>query len=91
MALKVSFVQTNASAYANWRAVYNTEPELGKAIKESGAPREKLYVVTKASNNMNDLEGSLKNSLKKLGLDYVDLYLSLLLSQSTEADFQTGT
>jgi diketogulonate reductase-like aldo/keto reductase len=54
--------------------VYNTEPELGKAIKESGAPRESLYVVTKASNNMNDLEGSLKNSLKKLGLDYVDLY-----------------
>jgi diketogulonate reductase-like aldo/keto reductase len=54
--------------------VYQTEPELGKAVKESGVSREKLYIVTKCNKDMTDIEGSLKASLKKLQLDYVDLY-----------------
>jgi diketogulonate reductase-like aldo/keto reductase len=54
-------------------AVYKTESELGTAIKESGIPREKLYVVTKCNKDLNDIEGSLKRSLKKLQLDYVNL------------------
>jgi len=55
--------------------VYKTEPELGLAIKESGVARDKLYVTTKVMPNIADIEGAIKNSLKKLGLDYVDLYL----------------
>jgi diketogulonate reductase-like aldo/keto reductase len=53
--------------------VYKTEPELGKAIKESGVDREKLYVVTKVAKNVNDIENAIKESLKKLQLEYVDL------------------
>ncbi|KAL5328288.1 hypothetical protein ACEPPN_001786 [Leptodophora sp. 'Broadleaf-Isolate-01'] len=56
--------------------VYGNETELGVAIKESGVPREKLYVTTKIDgvNPINTLE-AFETSLKKLGLDYVDQYL----------------
>ncbi|KUI62388.1 NADPH-dependent conjugated polyketone reductase C2 [Cytospora mali] len=56
---------------------YSNEAELGRAIKEAGVPREKLYVVTKASKPSADktIEEDFSASLKKLGLDYVDLYL----------------
>jgi diketogulonate reductase-like aldo/keto reductase len=66
--------------------VYKTETELGLGIKESRVDREKLYVVTKAVKG-DDLENTLKTSLKKLQLDYVDLYghpyiaLSTILTQ----------
>ncbi|OLN92121.1 NAD/NADP-dependent indole-3-acetaldehyde reductase [Colletotrichum chlorophyti] len=56
--------------------VYGNEEELGEAIKRAGVPREKLFVTTKISGTKKqDTEESFARSLKKLGLDYVDLYL----------------
>ncbi|QIX01536.1 hypothetical protein AMS68_007053 [Peltaster fructicola] len=58
--------------------VYGTEPAVGKAIKESGIPREEIFVTTKLWNNSHaaaDVEPALDASLKDLGLEYVDLYL----------------
>lgn len=55
--------------------VYNTEVELGKAIKESGVSREKLFVTTKCTQVSSNVQEHFDESLKKLGLEYVDLYL----------------
>ncbi|KUJ21129.1 putative ketoreductase [Mollisia scopiformis] len=55
--------------------VYNTEAEIGIAIKESSIPREKLFITTKVFTNMTTIPTALETSLIKLGLSYVDLYL----------------
>ena len=52
---------------------YSTEAELGAAIKESGVPREQLFVTSKVMKGIDDPEKALDESLSRLGLNYVDL------------------
>lgn len=59
-------------------ASYGNEDAVGKAIKNSGVSREDLFITTKLWIQSNGYEGTKKafeNSLKRLGLQYVDLYL----------------
>jgi diketogulonate reductase-like aldo/keto reductase len=70
-------IHTHIYNKADHLIVYKTESELGTAIKESGVAREKLFVTTKVDkDNMHDIEAALQTSLKKLQLDYVDLYVA---------------
>ncbi len=59
-------------------AAYNNEADVGVGVRESGVPREEIFITTKLWNgNMregNQLE-AFNNSLDLLGMDYVDLYL----------------
>ncbi|KAF7900322.1 uncharacterized protein EAF01_007624 [Botrytis porri] len=56
--------------------VYGNETEMGMAIKESGVPREKFFITTKITGTqVVDTQAIFEESLKKLQLDYVDLYL----------------
>ncbi|KAJ3521256.1 hypothetical protein NM208_g13379 [Fusarium decemcellulare] len=56
--------------------LYNNEEELGEAVRASGIPREKLFVVTKlCGTEKRDIQAEFVNSLARLGLDFIDLYL----------------
>lgn len=58
--------------------IYGNEEAIGKAIKDSKIPRKELFVTTKLWNSDQGYESTkaaLNLSLKKLGLEYVDLYL----------------
>jgi diketogulonate reductase-like aldo/keto reductase len=59
-------------------ASYQNEEAVGRGIKQSGVAREKLFITTKLWIQSNGYEGTLntfENSLKRLQLDYIDLYL----------------
>jgi len=59
-------------------ASYQNEEAVGRGIKRSGIAREKLFITTKLWIQRNGYEGTLRafdNSLKRLQLDYIDLYL----------------
>lgn len=58
--------------------IYGNERGVGEAIRESAVPREDLFVTTKVWNDQQGYEPTLRacdESLEKLGLDYLDLYL----------------
>jgi len=59
-------------------AIYGNEADVGRAIRESGIPREDVFVTTKLWNDDQGYDAALAAfdaSLERLGFDYVDLYL----------------
>ena len=59
-------------------AAYMNEEAVGRAIAKCGVPREELFVTTKLWVQDASYEGAkqaIETSMKKLGLDYIDLYL----------------
>lgn len=71
-ALKVGYrLIDTAESYAN-------EEFVGEAIRESGIPREEIFVTTKVfiyNAGYEKCKKAIDESLRKLGLDYIDLYL----------------
>lgn len=58
--------------------IYRNEKFIGQALKETDVPREDLFITSKRWNDFQGYEATIKNfeeSLKNLGLDYLDLYL----------------
>ncbi len=56
--------------------MYRNESEIGKAVRESGIPREDLFITTKlVPNDAGRERRTLEGSLRALGTDYVDLWL----------------
>ena len=72
MALEAGYTHIDtAQAYGNEKGV-------GQGMRDSGLPREKIYLTTKVDasiKNYKKAKASIDESLKKIGLDYIDLIL----------------
>jgi diketogulonate reductase-like aldo/keto reductase len=73
----VEAIQTGYN-HIDTAASYQNEEAVGRGIKQSGVEREKLFITTKLWIQSNGYEGTLEafeRSLKRLQLEYLDLYL----------------
>ena len=73
----VDAIQTGYN-HVDTAASYMNEEAVGRGIKQSGVTREKLFITTKLWIQSNGYESTIKafeRSLKRLQLDYIDLYL----------------
>ncbi len=74
----VSVALVNGYRLIDTAAAYRNEEGVGEAIRNSGIPREEIFVTSKLWNSDHGYDNAIKGyetSLKKLGLDYLDLYL----------------
>lgn len=56
--------------------MYHNEEEVGKAVRQSGIPREKIFVTTKLyPNQFADAENAIDEAVEKLNIGYIDLML----------------
>jgi diketogulonate reductase-like aldo/keto reductase len=55
--------------------VYGNEASVGRALRESGVRRDEVFITTKFHPGLTDPVAEAEQSLRRLGVDYVDLYL----------------
>lgn len=56
--------------------MYHNEAAVGRAVRESGVPREEIFVITKLyPNQFSDADNAIDEALERMGLDYVDMML----------------
>lgn len=59
-------------------ALYGNEESVGRAVRDSGIPRDEIFITTKLWNDDHGYDDALNafdQSMSRLGLDYLDLYL----------------
>ena len=74
----VNFALRIGYRHVDTARIYGNEADVGEAVRESGVPREDLFVTKKLWNSDQGYDSTLRAceaSLKRLGLDYLDLYL----------------
>ncbi len=54
---------------------YGNEESVGRALRDSGVPREEVFITTKFYPGHSDPAAEVENSLRRLGVDRVDLYI----------------
>ena len=78
-----AYASTLAALTAGYRhidtaAAYRNESSIGRAIKDSGIPRDQLFITTKLESHLKNYEQTFvefEQSRQRLGVDYIDLYL----------------
>jgi diketogulonate reductase-like aldo/keto reductase len=54
---------------------YGNEESVGQGLRESGVPREDVFITTKFFPRQRDPAAEIERSVRRLGVDYVDLYI----------------
>ena len=54
---------------------YGNEESVGRAVRDSGVPREEVFITTKFNPAREDAEAEAERSVRRLGVDQVDLYI----------------
>src|SRR3954454_7175115 len=54
---------------------YGNEASVGRALRDSGLPRDEVFITTKFYPARDDAEAEAERSLERLGVDHVDLYI----------------
>jgi 2,5-diketo-D-gluconate reductase A len=54
---------------------YGNEESVGRALRDSGVPRDEVFITTKFFPALEDPEAEARSSLERLGVDQVDLYI----------------
>ena len=54
---------------------YGNERSVGRALRDSGVPRDGVFITTKFYPGQPDAEAAAQRSLERLGVDYIDLYI----------------
>lgn len=79
----------NGYRHIDTALAYGNEAEVGAGIKDSGVPREEIWLTTKLDNPWHKrVEEGITSSLKDLGVDYVDLYLMHWPSSTDPTDLK---
>ncbi len=71
-ALKVGYRHLDTAS------LYGNEEDVGRGVRDSGVPREQVFITTKLWNSDHGYDSALSacdKSLRRLGLGYIDLYL----------------
>jgi methylglyoxal/glyoxal reductase len=74
----VEYALTIGYRHIDTARIYNNETDVGTALRKSGIKREDVFITTKLWNSDHGYDTALKacdDSLKRLGLKYLDLYL----------------
>src|SRR4051812_50164939 len=54
---------------------YGNEESVGRALRDSGVPRDDVFITTKFYPAREDPEAEAQRSLERMGIDFVDLYI----------------
>ncbi|RAH72503.1 putative glycerol dehydrogenase (GCY1) [Aspergillus aculeatinus CBS 121060] len=72
----VAFALKNGYRHIDAALIYGNENEVGQGIRDSGVPREEIFITSKLWNTHHpNVKEGLQKTLDALGTDYLDLYL----------------
>ncbi|HLK44620.1 MAG TPA: aldo/keto reductase [Acidimicrobiales bacterium] len=73
--IAVTWALADGYRHVDTARIYGNEASVGTAIRDSGVPRDEVWVTTKLWPTDLNVQRAFDRSLGRLGLDYVDLYL----------------